>query len=62
MIGCLPPDPSSAAIVIHEDEEQESASGATSVNENAVATGDLQQQVQSLRVRPDYRLLFLAIY
>ena len=62
MIGCLPPDPSSAAIEIFEEEEHDSVSGAASINVNAVGSQELQQQVQSLRVRPDPRLLFLDIH
>ncbi len=62
MIGCLPPDPSSAAITILEDEEQDSASRAASINANAAGPQELQQQVQSLRVRPDSRLLYLDIH
>ncbi len=62
MIGCLPPDPSSAATTIPEDEEQDSASGATSINANAARPRELQQQLKSLRVRLDSKLLFLDIY
>ena len=62
MIGCIPPDPSSAAITILDDEEQDSASGATSINPNAVGSRELQKQVQSLRVRSGSRLLFLGIH
>ena len=62
MIGCLPPDPSSPAITILDDEEQDSAGGAGSINANAVGHRELQQQVQSLRVRLGSRLLFLDIH
>ena len=61
MIGCIPPEPSSPAIMILDDEEQDIASRATSINANSVGPHDLQQQVQSLRVRLDYRLVFLNI-
>ena len=61
MIGCLPLDPSSEVITILDNEEQDSASGATSINANAVRAQELQQQVQSLRVRLNSRLLFLDI-
>lgn len=51
MMGCVPPDPSSAAITIVDDEEQDNASGASSIKTNAVGSHELQEQVQSLRVR-----------
>ncbi|KAK0510185.1 hypothetical protein JMJ35_007579 [Cladonia borealis] len=51
MIGCIPPDPSSTPITIPEDQEQDSASGLTSINPNAVGSQELQQQVQSLRAQ-----------
>ena len=62
MIGCIPPDPSSAAITILDDEEQDSVSGASPLNSNAVGSRELQQQVQTLRVRLDSRLPFLDIH
>ena len=61
MIGCIPPEPSLPAITILDDEQQDSASRATTISADAVAPGDLQQQVQSLRVRQDSRLLLLFI-
>ena len=53
MIGCIPPEPSSPAITIPDDEEQDSTTGVTTIKADAVAPEDLQQQVQSLRVRLD---------
>lgn len=61
MIGCIPLEASSPTITILDDEEQDSASGASSINANSVEPHDLQHQVQSLRVRLDYRLLFLNL-
>lgn len=61
MIGCIPPDPSSAAITIPDDEEQDSARGATSMNANSVEPHDLQQQVQSLRVRLGSRSILVDL-
>ena len=61
MIGCIPPEPSSPAIMILDDEEQDNASSATSIKANAVNPHDLQQQVQGLRVRLDSRFFSLAI-